>query len=261
MREYKFDVEKVTGQVVQWIRDFFDNCGPGCNAVLGISGGKDSSVAAALCVEALGKDRVIGVLMPCGEQADIDMSRLLVNHLGVANVEVNIKDAVDGVINGIKVSKKNGIDFEIKEQTTTNLPARIRMATVYAVSQSNNGRVVNTCNLSEDWVGYSTRYGDAAGDFSPMAKLTVTEVKAIGRFLGLPDVLVDKVPIDGLCGKTDEDNLGFSYDAVDRYVRLGICEDPETKAKIDGMHRRNLFKMVPMPMFDPEIDMVEELPY
>ena len=228
-----FDVVKVKDECVQWIRDFFEENGPGCNAVLGISGGKDSSVVAALCVEALGKDRVIGVLMPNGEQADIDMSRLLVKHLGIASVEVNIKAAVDGVLNGITDSKMEGIDFLITDQTKTNLPARIRMATVYAVSQSNNGRVVNTCNLSEDWVGYSTRYGDAAGDFSPMAKLTVSEVKAIGRYLGLPDVLVDKVPIDGLCGKTDEDNLGFTYAAVDEYIRLGICEDSNTKEKIE----------------------------
>lgn len=261
MREYDFDVEKVTEKVVDWIRDFFEKNGPDCKAVLGISGGKDSSVTAALCVKALGKDRVIGVLMPCGEQADIDMSRLLVNHLGIANVEVNIKDAVDGVINGIGNSVKNGVDFEIQAQTKTNLPARIRMATVYAVSQSNNGRVANTCNLSEDWVGYSTRYGDAAGDFSPLAKLTVTEVRAIGRYLGLPDVLVDKVPIDGLCGKTDEENLGFAYETVDRYIRLGICEDEEIKNKIDSMHRRNLFKMLSMPMFNPDIETIEELPY
>ena len=261
MKEYSFDVEKVTGEVVSWIRDFFEVNGPDCNAVLGISGGKDSSVTAALCVEALGKDRVIGVLMPCGEQADIDMSKLLVNHLGIANVEVNIKAAVDGVVGGIESSVKNNISFELTPQTRTNLPARIRMATVYAVSQSNNGRVANTCNLSEDWVGYSTRYGDAAGDFSPLAKLTVTEVRAIGRFLGLPDVLVDKVPIDGLCGKTDEENLGFTYETVDKYIRLGVCEDEEIKAKIDVMHKRNLFKMVGMPMFNPGIETIEQLPY
>ena len=242
---YTFDAEKTKNECVQWIRDFFEKNGPGCNAVLGISGGKDSSVVAALCVEALGKDSVIGVLMPNGEQADIDMAKLLVNHLGIRHYIVNIKDAVDGVI-------KN-IPFELSEQSRVNLAPRIRMSTLYAVSQSNNGRVANTCNLSEDWVGYSTRYGDSAGDFSPCSHLTVQEVKAIGRLLGLPAVLIDKAPIDGLCGKTDEDNLGFTYAELDRYIREGIIEDQAKKEKIDRMHRMNAFKLQLMPAFDPEI--------
>ncbi len=229
---------------VQWIRKFFDENGKGCNAVLGISGGKDSSVAAALCVEALGKDRVIGVLMPNGEQFDIDMSYLLCNHLGIRYYVINIHDAVEGL--------KKAMPFEVSTQTVTNIPPRIRMTTVYAVSQSNNGRVVNTCNLSEDWVGYSTRYGDAAGDFSPLCHMTVDEVKAVGRVLGLPDVLVDKPPIDGLCGKTDEDNLGFTYAVLDRYIRTGEIDDPVIKEKIDRKHAANLFKLQLMPSFNPE---------
>ena len=240
-----FDAQKVKDGCVQWIRDFFEENGKGCNAVVGISGGKDSSIVAALCVEALGKDRVIGVLMPNGEQHDIDMARLLVEHLGIKHFVVNIKDAVDGV--------KNAIPFELSAQSVTNLPPRIRMATLYAVSQSHNGRVANTCNLSEDWVGYSTRYGDAAGDFSPCSHITVQEMKEIGRLLGLPDVLVDKVPIDGLCGKTDEDNLGFTYAVLDRYIRTGEIDDPETKEKIDRMHRNNLFKLKMMPSYEPEV--------
>ena len=240
-----FDAEKVKNECVAWIRAFFEENGPGCNAVVGISGGKDSSVAAALCVEALGKERVIGVLMPCGEQADIDMAHLLVNHLGIRHYVVNIKDAVEGL--------KNSIPFALSDQSRTNLPPRIRMATLYAVSQSHNGRVVNTCNLSEDWVGYSTRYGDAAGDFSPMAHLTVAEVKQIGRVLGLPDVLVDKTPIDGLCGKTDEENLGFTYAELDRYIRTGEIDDPAKKERIDTLHRRNLFKLQLMPAFEPKL--------
>ena len=164
MMEYRFDAEKTKHELVTWIRQFFDENGPGCNAVLGISGGKDSSIAAALCVEALGRNRVIGVLMPNGEQADIEMARLLVNHLGIRSIEINIKSAVDGVLNGIESGKKNRLNLEISKQTKENLPPRIRMSTVYAISQSMNGRVVNTCNLSEDWVGYSTRYGDSVGD-------------------------------------------------------------------------------------------------
>lgn len=242
-----FDALKIKNDCVEWIKQFFEENGKGCNAVIGISGGKDSSVAAALCVEALGKERVIGVLMPCGEQHDIDMAYLLVNHLGIKHHTVNVKAAVDGVLSSIPDS------IELTTQARTNLPPRIRMATLYAVSQSCNGRVVNTCNLSEDWVGYSTRYGDAAGDFSPLSHLTVAEIKEIGRILGLPDVLVDKTPIDGLCGKTDEDNLGFTYAVLDRYIRTGEIENAETKAKIDRMHKNNLFKLQLMPSFKPEI--------
>ena len=240
-----FNAEKIKNECVEWIRAFFEENGPGCNAVIGISGGKDSSIAAALCVEALGKDRVIGVLMPCGEQADIDMAHLLVKHLDIKHYVVNIKDAVDGV--------KRNIPLDLSEQSLTNLPARIRMTTLYAVSQSNNGRVVNTCNLSEDWVGYSTRYGDAAGDFSPLSHLTVGEIKEIGRLLGLPDAIVDKTPIDGLCGKTDEDNLGFTYAELDRYIRTGKIDDPAKKERIDSLHQKNLFKLQLMPAFEPEI--------
>ncbi|MBQ6898903.1 MAG: NAD(+) synthase [Clostridia bacterium] len=243
-----FDAVRVKDACVLWIREFFEKNGKGCNAVLGISGGKDSSVAAALCVEALGKDRVIGVLMPSGVQHDIDMAYLLVNHLGIKHYEINIKGAVDAIKESI------GKELELSVQSNTNLPPRIRMSTLYAVSQSLNGRVVNTCNLSEDWVGYSTRYGDAAGDFSPMSLLTVQEVKEIGRVLGLPDVLVDKVPIDGLQGKTDEDNLGFTYAVLDRYIRTGEIDDPATKERIDYLHRINQFKLQLMPVFDPQIN-------
>lgn len=240
-----FDVEKVTAQCVEWIRTFFEENGKGCNAIVGISGGKDSSVVAALCVEALGKDRVIGVLMPCGVQQDIDCSRLLVEHLGIKNITVNIKDAVDGL--------KNALPFEPSNQTGVNIPPRVRMTVLYAVGQSFNGRVANTCNLSEDWVGYSTRYGDAAGDFSPLCKLTVQEIKAIGRYLGLPESLVEKVPIDGLCGKTDEENLGFTYAQLDRYIRTGEIDDENVKKIIDTKHKNNLFKLQLMPGFDPKI--------
>ena len=240
-----FDALKVKNECVLWIRDFFEKNGKGCNAVIGISGGKDSSIVAALCVEALGKERVIGVLMPNGEQSDIDKAKLLVNHLGIKHFIVNIKDAIDGV-------KKN-IPFELSNQSVINLPPRIRMSVLYAVSQSNNGRVANTCNLSEDWVGYSTRYGDSVGDFSPCSNITVAEMKQIGKLLGLPDELINKVPTDGLSGKTDEDNLGFTYAVLDRYIRTGEIDDEETKQRIDYLHRINQFKLELMPSFKPEI--------
>ncbi len=242
-----FDALKVKNECVNWIREFFEKNGPDCNAVIGISGGKDSSVAAALCVEALGRDRVIGVLMPRGEQADIDCSIKLVNHLKIKNYTVNIGETFNALINALPS------DMPLSDQTLTNIAPRIRMTALYAVSQSNNGRVVNTCNLSEDWVGYSTRYGDSVGDFSPMSHLTVSEVKEIGYLLGVPKDLVDKTPIDGLCDKTDEDNLGFTYAVLDKYIRTGICEDEETKALIDKKHKANLFKLELMPSYKPNI--------
>lgn len=241
-----FDAKIVKNELVQWIRDFFDKNGKDCNAVIGISGGKDSSVVAALCVEALGKDRVIGVLMPNHIQDDIQFSHMLCEHLGIKNYTVDVGLAIDDLLNNIH---HRVTDVEISNQTMVNLPARIRMATLYAISQSMNGRVANTCNLSEDWVGYATRYGDAAGDFSPLSQLTVTEVKEIGRVLGLPTELVDKTPSDGLCGKTDEDNLGFTYDVLDRYIRTGEVDDVNIKEKIDAMHEKNLFKLQLMPSF------------
>ncbi len=240
-----FNAEKVKNDCVQWIRDFFENNGKGCNAVVGISGGKDSSIVAALCVEALGRDRVIGVLMPNGEQSDIDKAKLLVDFLNIKHYIINIKDAYDGLV--------KSMPFELSEQSITNLPPRIRMSTLYAVSQSHNGRVANTCNLSEDWVGYSTRYGDSVGDFSPCSNITVDEMKQIGRLIGLPDELVDKVPSDGLCGKTDEEKLGFTYAELDRYIRTGEIDNPESKAKIDRLHKMNLFKLEVMPSFKPEL--------
>ena len=243
-----FDAVKVKNDCVEWIRSFFRENGADSPAIIGISGGKDSSVAAALCVEALGRDRVIGVLMPKGEQQDIDAAYMLVTHLKIKHYEINIKDVESAVLSAMPEG------LELSVQAKTNLPPRIRMSVLYAVSQSLNGRVVNTCNLSEDWVGYSTRYGDAAGDFSPMCNLTVAEVKEIGYVLHLPKELVDKTPIDGLCGKTDEENLGFTYAELDRYIRTGQIDNPETKELIDRKHKANLFKLKLMPSFKPNLD-------
>ncbi len=162
---------------------------------------------------------------------------------------MNIGAAYDALMAEVELK----LGHEASAQTRINMAPRLRMTALYAVSQSNNGRVANTCNLSEDWVGYSTRYGDAAGDFSPLGGLTVQEVVAIGKELGLPVELVEKTPSDGLCGKTDEDNLGFTYAVLDRYIRTGVCEDPDTKALIDRKHVMNLFKLRPIPHFDPEI--------
>ena len=248
---YQFDVKQTTKDVVAWVRDQFEKTAtPETKAVIGISGGKDSSVAAAVCVEALGKDRVIGVLMPQGEQADIDCARLLVDHLGIKSYEINVGESVEAV------KKAVGGAMELAEGAKINTPPRIRMTVLYAVAACVNGRVCNTCNASEDYVGYSTKYGDAAGDFSPLSDLTVTEVIAIGDELGLPYELTHKVPIDGLCGKTDEDNLGFTYAMLDQYIRglTDLSDQPEIRDNIERRHRANLHKLRLMPKFvyEPE---------
>lgn len=244
---YSFNAEKVTNEVVEWVRDLFEKtASPTTNAVIGISGGKDSSVAAAVCAKALGRDRVIGVLMPQGEQADISYSHLLVDTLGIRSYTINIGDTVKAFMNELKKH------VEPSNQAIVNTPARIRMTTLYAVAACHNGRVVNTCNLSEDWVGYSTKFGDAAGDFSPLSDLTVTEVLQVGEVLGLPNELVHKVPIDGLCGKTDEENLGFTYAMLDKYIRGedDLSSVPDIKKKIDRLHRANLHKLQLMPKYE-----------
>lgn len=241
-----FDVQKVKNQIVEWIRDWFEHNGPECNAVIGISGGKDSSVVAALCVEALGKDRVIGVMMPQDHQKDIDDSYAVVNHLGIKHKVINIGPTVDFML----LQLYSCDDMTVSEQTKINLPPRIRMATLYAVSQSVNGRVANTCNLSEDYIGYSTRWGDSVGDFAPLAHLTSDEVIAIGDACGLPYELTHKTPSDGLCGKTDEDNFGFTYEVLDKYIRTGECDDKDTLKKIIDLHNKNKFKREPIAAFE-----------
>jgi NAD+ synthase len=243
-----FDAKKVKNEIVQWIRDYFKENGNDCCAVIGISGGKDSTVVAALCVEALGADRVYGVMLPQGEQKDICTSHEVVKHLGIRHSIINIKDSVDALCASMREA-----GLAPNEQASTNLPARIRMTALYAVSSIVNGRVSNNCNLSEDWVGYSTKFGDSAGDFSPISRLTVSEVKAVGRELGLPAHFTDKVPEDGLSGKTDEDNLGFSYDLLDRYIRDGICGDADKKKLIDRLNKFNMHKLEPVPCYNFKI--------
>jgi NAD+ synthase len=248
-------MQKEKERIVNWIRQWFQENGPNCNAVIGISGGKDSSVVAALCVEALGNNRVIGVLMPNGKQHDIDDAVSLCEFLGISFIQININSAYEGILNQVQdgvllTPCLSGFTFDaltVSEQTKINLPPRLRMSTLYAISQSLNGRVANTCNLSEDYVGYFTRWGDGVGDFAPLAHLTCTEVCELGKACGLPDELVYKVPADGLCDKTDEDNLGFTYEELDDFIRGRTIANKEVLQRIQTLHRQNQFKMQPVP--------------
>lgn len=250
--------EQTKDKIVSWIRDYFEENGPGCDVVVGISGGKDSSVTAALLAQALGPDRVVGVMMPNGVQADISDSEEIVSLLGIRSVTVNIKDGVDGLSSAInKALPESDAGAEsLSRDSMINLPARMRMATLYAIAQAlpSGGRVANTCNRSEDYIGYSTKFGDAAGDFSPLAHLLVHEVIQIGEVLGVPERLTRKAPSDGLSGMTDEDKIGFTYETLDRYILTGECQDEATRAKIDRMHRLNLHKLQLMPSYKLETE-------
>lgn len=237
---------KMLENELAWIKETFKKTGQKI-AVIGISGGKDSSVVAALCAAALGKENVFGVLMPCGEQKDISDSLQLVNHLGIKYTTVNIGDTFNTLCNAINLGA------ELTYDTKTNLPARLRMSTLYAVAQTIGGFVANTCNLSEDIVGYATLYGDNAGSFAPLSRLTTEEIVALGDELGLPYNLTHKIPVDGLQPKTDEDKLGFTYHEVNELVRKGV-RGPNYE-KIMKMYRANKFKteIVRIPYFDPHL--------
>ena len=251
----EFNACRVKEQIVEWIRNWFEENGRGCCAVLGVSGGKDSSVVAALCAEALGRERVVGVLMPNGVQPDIDYSNGIVEFLGIRHYVFNIQGGTDGILDEMA---RVGIDAS--RQTKVNLPSRIRMATLYAIAQSvDGGIVINTSNLSEDWVGYCTIYGDSAGAFSPIGMYTTEEVIAIGYELGLPERFLIKPPSDGLTGLTDEDNLGFTYHAVNEYVRRGVVE-PAIKEQIDRRHALSRFKFQTLPLYQNGLPIVPDEP-
>lgn len=247
MRPYNFDADKEIGHITEWIKDYFIENGPNSKAVIGISGGKDSTVAAALLVRALGAENVVGVLMPEGEQSDISDSYKVCNLLGIQEYELNIGPACNDLY-----VQLHDCDLETNSTIKTNTPARLRMTTLYMIAAAVGGRVVNTCNLSEDYVGYSTKYGDLAGDFSVFKNYTVQEVLAIGDELGLPRELVHKTPSDGMCGKSDEDNLGFTYAELDKYLSEGVYPEYETMKRIQELHKRNVHKQcINLPAPEP----------
>lgn len=234
------DVEQEIQHIVDRIKFYFaENGNENTKAVIGISGGKDSTIAAALLVRALGKDRVIGVMMPNGMQTDIQDSIEVCTILGIKHYTLNIADGYDGLLAAFTYDAKLTLNDQIK----TNTPARLRMTTLYMVAAAVGGRVINTGNASERFVGYTTKYGDLAGDFAILADYYVREVYAIGDALKeLPARLVHKAPGDGMSGKTDEDNMGFTYETLDAYLLDGVVPDYDTLRNIEQRHQRNKHK-------------------
>lgn len=249
-----FNANEVIEKNVEYLRNFFDGFSKDSVAVIGISGGKDSSIAATILAKALGTERVIGVMMPNGQQADINDSIKVCEFLGIRNTTVNIQKMYDAAMATFEADE----NIKMTPQLLTNLAPRLRMTTLYAVAQGQGvpAFVINTCNRSEDYVGYSTKYGDAAGDVSVLQDLLVCEVKALGDALGVPQDLVYKAPSDGLCGKTDEDNLGFTYADLDKYIlwlddgKQGQCPiDDDLVQTIERKHAANLHKLKTIPSF------------
>lgn len=253
-----FNVEKLTKDIIEYIRDWFNIYDDSFKAIVGMSGGKDSTLVAKLLVEALGKNRVIGVALPQGSQSINEADRIC-EWLGISYMCINIKGACDAVKYSV------GEEMNLSNQTIQNIPPRIRMTTLYAIAQSCNGMVINTSNLSENWIGYCTVYGDNTGALSPLGNITVTEIYQICDYLGIPQKWGHKIPDDGLpCSSSDEEKLGFTYEELDKYIRgfrsdapEGYCHNNEAEElkvdKIDRLHEANEFKLKPVNTFKPII--------
>lgn len=263
-----FDPEKEKRNIVGWVKNWFAENGPKTNAVIGISGGKDSTIAAGILCEAIGPERVYGILMPDGRQHDIEDALAVADKLGIQKALVNIGDVTTAFLRAMEDAEDpitgKSANLRMTDNAETNMPPRVRMAVLRAACQTvpGKGMLCNTCNRSEDHVGYSTKDGDASGDFSPLSNYTVTELLAIGHTMnGIPGRFIDKAPADGLCGKTDEDRFGFTYAVLDRYILTGQCDDPSVKAKIDRMHAANLHKLKPMPSCPKSSERPRERPF
>lgn len=234
-----FDAEFEITNIIDDIRHYFaTNGNENTKAVIGISGGKDSTVAAALLVRALGNDRVIGVLMPDGDQKDIADAREVCDYLHIKSYTINIKYTTASFIEDIERNS----DLLPNGAVYTNMPARVRMTTLYNIAAMVGGRVINTGNKSEAFVGYTTKYGDLAGDYAVLRDYYVTEIYKIGDALKLPTVLVYKAPSDGMSGKTDADNMGFSYETLDDYLINGVVPGADVLKNILDRHARNRHK-------------------
>lgn len=244
MKKKVIDPQMEIQNIVDDIRHYFvKNGNENTKAIIGISGGKDSTIAAALLVRALGANRVVGVMMPEGEQKDIEDSLRVCELLGIRSYKLDILGATESLYKALIPVRINCSNGTVPANVSTNAPARIRMTMLYAVAALEGGRVINTGNASELYVGYTTKYGDLAGDYAVLRNYYVREVLAIGDGLEeLPTDLVHKAPGDGMSGKTDEDNMGFTYEELDAYLLDEVTPSYETLRNISERHKRNLHK-------------------
>lgn len=235
---YKFDTEKVTNDCINWIREWFNKNAYHKQAVIGISGGIDSAVVAALCNKALGKDRCIGVVMPNICQDDLSMAKIIAREYCEQYIPINIGKAYTDIL----VQMTDQVMY-VSDQTRINLPARLRMSVLYAIAQSVGGMVVNTSNLSESYVGYDTLFGDQCGSLSPLGMLTKTEIREMAKFLKVLAPVINKEPADGLSGRTDEESFGFTYKELDDYLRNGgVGVAANTISEIERKHKMSEYK-------------------
>lgn len=234
---------------IDWIREYFRLNGYNSMAVVGISGGIDSAVVAAMCVKALGKERVLGILMPNGVQSDIEVAKEVCDTLEINYYVANIAEAVEGIYNQLHSDK----DY-LGPVVMYNTPARIRMTMLYAYAAMVRGRVANTCNLSESYVGYDTKWGDNAGDFAPLQEFTKTEIYEMAALLPLPQSVLNAIPNDGMCGVSDEERFGFTYATLDKFIRGGANLSYEEHKRITEMHSaaRHKLTAVNLPHYSME---------
>lgn len=238
-----FNSNETKDKLIKWIQTYFkENGSYNTKAVVGMSGGKDSTIVAKLCVEALGKDRVIGVLMPDGNKKDYDLTLEICKALNIKIITMDIKDIRTEMLNALRNQ------LSISEQAKINIPPRIRTSLLYGIASSVGGRVANTSNYSEKYVGYCTKFGDNVGDFSPLGNLTCLQVIEIGKALGLDDKYILKTPEDGLSGKTDEENLGFTYQDLENHLSNNL-KNQEVETLIKEKHQLALHKINSMPTF------------
>lgn len=264
-------MKKIYNSIIKGIQNYCVNTS--CKGfVIGISGGKDSTVVAKLLVDAIGADKVLGILMPNGEQTDIKDSIKVCELLGINYHTVNINCIYNCLLSAIHepdssnvemlydeygnmypanepkeriATTNDGFQFQISPKARTNIPPRLRMTVLYAIAQSIGYRVCGTGNKSEHYIGWFTKWGDGACDFNPIADLTCTEVIELGHYMGLPDDLVDKTPADGLTGKSDEENFGFTYKELDQYISdpsSVTVHNMDNYPKFDEMHKKSQHK-------------------
>lgn len=246
-----FNPDKEAARVVTWTRQFLDEFHDR-PLVIGISGGKDSTITAAALAEAVGPNRILGVLLPNGKQNDIGVARRVCDFLEIQHVQLNIFPMYDAMLRQIKLNIPNMRNEVFNSIVRSNAPCRCRTTMLYTIANQFHGRVVNTCNLSESYVGYDTKWGDQCGDFNLFQDYTASEVKAMGYSLGVAKEFIEKAPDDGMCGQTDEERWGFTYEYLDAWLRSTRGHENETDRKIIEMHQAAMHKLLAVKLPHPE---------